>query len=77
MNALIPVSALPPGALTAQEIDATMAYAKAEKAVSTRVAYAADWGRTSAPIACPGAPQPCQRTRGSLPPMCLTSRAAG
>jgi site-specific recombinase XerD len=32
-----------PGALTIAEIDATMAYAEAEKAESTRRAYASDW----------------------------------
>jgi integrase len=35
--------ALAAGSLTASEIDATMAYAEAEKAASTREAYAADW----------------------------------
>jgi integrase len=40
---LIPIGALPPGALTVAEIDATMAYAEAEKAASTRRAYASDW----------------------------------
>ena len=30
-------------ALTAAEIDATMAYAEAEKALATRAAYASDW----------------------------------
>jgi site-specific recombinase XerD len=32
-----------PSALTAAEIDATIAYAEAEKAAATRTAYAADW----------------------------------
>jgi hypothetical protein len=32
-----------PGALTTAEIDATMAYAEAEKALATRAAYASDW----------------------------------
>ena len=32
-----------PGALTPAEIDATMAYAEAEKAPATREAYASDW----------------------------------
>ena len=52
MNALITIDALPPGALTTAEIDATMAYAEAEKALATRQAYASDW-RTTSP---PGAP---------------------
>ena len=43
MNALIPLDPLPPGALTLAEIDATMAYAEAEKAPATRAAYASDW----------------------------------
>jgi len=45
MNALITIDALPPGALTTAEIDATMAYAGAEKALATRAAYASDWRR--------------------------------
>jgi hypothetical protein len=32
-----------PGALTTAEIDATMGYAAAEKALATRAAYASDW----------------------------------
>jgi site-specific recombinase XerD len=40
---LIPIDAVPPGALTTAEIDATMAYAEAEKALATRAAYASDW----------------------------------
>jgi hypothetical protein len=32
-----------PGALTPAEIDATMAYAEAEKALATRSAYVSDW----------------------------------
>jgi hypothetical protein len=43
MHDLIPVDALPPGALTIAEIDATMAYAEAEKAAATRRCYASDW----------------------------------
>ena len=31
------------GTLTEAEVDATMAYAQAEKAASTRAAYASDW----------------------------------
>ena len=31
------------GMLTEAEVDATMAYAQAEKAASTRAAYASDW----------------------------------
>jgi site-specific recombinase XerD len=40
---LIPVDALPPGALSVAEIDQTVAYAEAEKAEATRAAYASDW----------------------------------
>ena len=43
MNALVPISAALPGALTVAEIDATIAYAEAEKALATRAAYASDW----------------------------------
>ena len=43
MHDLIPIDALPPGALTTAEVEATMAYAEAEKAASARLAYAADW----------------------------------
>jgi len=45
LHDLIPLdSALPTlGALTTAEIDATMAYAEAEKALATREAYASDW----------------------------------
>ena len=45
MHDLIPLDpALPAlGALTTAEIDATMAYAEAEKALATRQAYASDW----------------------------------
>jgi integrase len=43
MNALIPLDAVPAGTLSPAEIDATMAYAEAEKAPATREAYAADW----------------------------------
>ena len=43
MHDLIPLDPIPPGALTTAEIDATMAYAEAEKAEATRAAYASDW----------------------------------
>jgi hypothetical protein len=45
LHDLIPLDpALPAlGALTTAEIDATMAYAEAEKALATREAYASDW----------------------------------
>src|SRR6476661_218579 len=43
MHDLIPLGTTLPGALTTAEIDATMAYAEAEKAVATRAAYASDW----------------------------------
>jgi len=43
MNALIPLGPALPGALTVAEIDATMAFAEAEKAQATRAAYASDW----------------------------------
>jgi site-specific recombinase XerD len=43
MHDLVPLEQIPPGALTTAEIDATMAYATAEKAASTRAAYATDW----------------------------------
>ena len=43
MHDLIPLGPALPGALTTAEIDATMAYAEAEKALATREAYASDW----------------------------------
>ena len=43
MHDLIPRGPALPGALTVAEIDATMAYAEAEKALATRTAYASDW----------------------------------
>jgi integrase len=43
LHDLITIDAIPPGALSTAEIDATMAYAEAEKAAATRTAYAADW----------------------------------
>ena len=43
MHDLIPLGPALPGALTVAEIDATMAYAEAEKALATRAAYASDW----------------------------------
>ncbi len=43
MHDLIPLGPALPGALTVAEIDATMAYAEAEKAAATRAAYASDW----------------------------------
>jgi integrase len=40
---LITIDAMPPGALTTAEIDATMEFAANEKAEATRAAYASDW----------------------------------
>ena len=48
MHDLIPLDTVLPGALTVAEIDATMAFAEAQKAASTRVAYAADWADVTA-----------------------------
>jgi hypothetical protein len=60
MNALVPIDAIPSGALTVAEIDATMAYAEAEKTPATREAYASDWRDFS--IWClPGAPRHAPR----------------
>jgi hypothetical protein len=44
-----------PGSLTVAEIDATMAYAEAEKAASTRRAYESDWHDFTAWCAARGA----------------------
>jgi site-specific recombinase XerD len=44
-----------PGALTSAEIDATVAYATAEKAAATRAAYASDWRDFAAWCAARGA----------------------
>jgi hypothetical protein len=49
MHDLIPLGTALPGALTTAEIDATMAYAEAEKALATREAYARPTGGTSPP----------------------------
>jgi integrase len=43
MHDLVPLELIPPGALTAAEIDAAIAYAVAEKSAATRTAYASDW----------------------------------
>ena len=43
MHDLIPLGPALPGSLTVAEIDATMAYAEAEKAQATREAYASDF----------------------------------
>ena len=43
LHDLIPLGTTLPGALTTAEIDATMAYAEAEKALATREAYASDY----------------------------------
>jgi site-specific recombinase XerD len=43
LHDLITIDAILPGALSTAEIDATMAYAEAEKAAATRAAYASDW----------------------------------
>ena len=43
MHDLIPLGPALPGTLTTAEIDATMAYAEAEKSLATRAAYASDW----------------------------------
>jgi hypothetical protein len=43
LHDLIPLGPALPGALTTAEIDATMAYAEAEKALATRAAYASDF----------------------------------
>ena len=43
MHDLISLGPALPGTLTTAEVDATMAYAEAEKSVATRVAYASDW----------------------------------
>jgi hypothetical protein len=64
MHDLIPLDLALPGALTTAEIDATMGYAAAEKALATREAYASDWRDFAAWCASRGATA-CQRTRGS------------
>ena len=56
LHDLITIDAIPPGALTTAEIDATMAYAEAEKAEATRAAYASDWKDFAAWCAARGAP---------------------
>jgi hypothetical protein len=67
----LPLGLALPGALTTAEIDATMAYAEAEKALATRAAG------ISPPGAPPGAPQPCLRMWASSPPTSPVSLTAG
>ena len=55
MNSLTLVEPALRGTLTVGEIDATMAYAEAEKAEVTRTAYAADWRDFAAWCAARGA----------------------
>jgi site-specific recombinase XerD len=55
LHDLIAPETIPPGALTTAEIDATMAYAEAEKAAATRAAYASDWRDFAAWCAARGA----------------------
>jgi hypothetical protein len=43
LHDLITIDAVPPGALTTAEIDATMEFAANEKAEATRAAYDSDW----------------------------------
>jgi hypothetical protein len=57
MHDLIPAGQMLPGTLSDAEIDATMAFAEAEKAASTRAAYTPATGVTSPPGVPPGAPQ--------------------
>jgi hypothetical protein len=61
---LIPLGTTLPGALTTAEIDRTMEYADAEKALATRAAYASDWRAASPRGAPPGGAtaSPCART---------------
>ena len=55
MNSLTLIEPIPPGAFTTAEIDATMAYAAAEKAAATRAAYESDWRDFTAWCAARGA----------------------
>jgi site-specific recombinase XerD len=55
MHDLIPLGPALPGSLTTAEIDLTMAYAEAEKALATRTAYASDWRDFAAWCAARGA----------------------
>jgi hypothetical protein len=64
MHDLIPLGPALPGALTTAEIDATMSYAEAEKALATRAAYASDWRDFAAWCASRGATARRQRPQG-------------
>jgi len=68
MHNLIPLPAVEPGALTTAEIDATMAFAEAEKSAATRKAYALDWPISSLG-ATPAAPRRYRRTQASSRPI--------
>jgi hypothetical protein len=48
MNALTILPAADVATLAQEEVDATLAFARAEKAIATRAAYAADWVRFQA-----------------------------
>jgi hypothetical protein len=66
---LIPLGTTLPGELTTAEIDATMAYAEAEKALATRAAYASDWPRLRRLVRLQGRHSPASAPgdRGRLP----------
>jgi hypothetical protein len=69
LHDLIPIDAVLPGALTTAEIDATMAYAEAEKALATRQAYASDWPRDfAAMVRLQRRYSPCRRMSASSSP---------
>jgi site-specific recombinase XerD len=55
MHDLVHLKHIPSGALTTVEIDATMAFAAAEKSAATRAAYASDWRDFAAWCAARGA----------------------
>jgi len=55
MHDLIPVDALPSGALTTAEIDAAMGYAEAQQSTASKRAYASDWQDFAAWCAARGA----------------------
>ena len=75
MHDLIPLGPALPGALTTAEIDATMAYAEAEKALATRAAYASDWRDFAAWCASRGATALPAHVASS-PPTCPASPTA-
>jgi integrase len=77
LHDLIPLGPALPGALTAAEIDATMTYAAAEKALATRRAYLAGLARLRRPVHLQGRHSPASAPGDRPPPTSPASPTAG